>query len=237
MVSLVLIGRCDVVGHRITSCGYGRAASFGIACAFQVGELHIESNEVMDTGFAAGEDSVSNRAYGIFGELILEARIESNLVTYSTLNGLDPNREDRALRMRGILDRQLPVGGTALTFGFPIQIMNNKFIGAGRSALVELAQASSPIGQQMVFVRFERVNFDHNYCNHFVASQDIQRTTVSLTGRQGIVMGNHIKSTIPISPSVDFNGMRGTFIGNVTVGGSNLNPDFPNTENQFNIIA
>jgi hypothetical protein len=63
------------------------------------------------------------------------------------------------------------------------------------------------------------------------------RATVSLVGRRAIVIGNHIKATTRGYFSVDFNGMLGPFIGNVTAGGTLQHPDFPVTQAQFNMIA
>ena len=167
--------------------------------------------------------------------------MESNLVTYTNFLTRDPEREDRALRMRGFMDVAL---NDNVTFGFPIQIISNNFIGTGRSALVELLQASQTVGNLNIFVRFERVSFDHNYCMH-VASENVggetgsnfRGATVSLVGRHGIVMGNHIKATNRFISSVNFNGMPGPFIGNVTTSGASQHPQFPTPENNFNMLG
>jgi hypothetical protein len=94
----------------------------------------------MDTGLRPGQADTTATAYGITGDLILEARVESNLVTYSNVAIRNPEREDRALRMRGLME--LNTGPNEVILGFPIQIIDNKFIGTGRSALVELLQAN-----------------------------------------------------------------------------------------------
>ncbi|QPJ62395.1 MAG: hypothetical protein G3M70_11150 [Candidatus Nitronauta litoralis] len=236
-----LFGRCDFIANRITSAGYDNNFAIGIGVALHAGELHIESNEIIDTGLIADQDEISTRSIGIFGEFIMEARVESNLVTYTNAFTRDPEREDRALRMRGLAEAAI---NDNLTLGFPIQIISNKFIGTGRSALVELAQASQNFGNTTLFIRFERVSFDHNYCMH-VASENVggetganfTGATVSLVGRHGIVMGNHIKATNRSISSVNFNGMPGPFIGNVTTSGSSQHPQFPAPENNFNMLA
>ena len=233
-LAMLILGRCEFIANRITSAGHRANAAVGIGALMQVGELHIESNEIVDTGNPVDEGTGSTRAYGIYGELILEARIESNLVTYTNAFTRDPQAEDRALRMRGFLEFT-PTDN--ITFGFPIQVFNNKFVGAGRSALVELLQMSFNFGQFSLNVRFERVSFDHNYCMHITAPQNREAATVVLVGRRGIVMGNHVKAMPEVIPSVDFNNMPGPFIGNVTRGGAVNHADFPVTENNFNMTA
>ncbi len=240
-VGYQLSGRCDFIANRVSSAGYDNDLAIGIGVAFQVGELHIESNEIIDTGFIADQDEVTTRSIGIFGEFIMEARVESNLVTYTNPFTRDPEREDRALRMRGLAEATLNENST---FGFPIQIISNKFIGTGRSALVELLQATQNIGNITVLIRFERVSFDHNYCMH-VASENAGGTatanfgeaTVSLVGHQGIVMGNHIKSTNRAISSVNFHGMPGPYIGNVTTSPPSQHVQFPTPEINFNMLA
>ena len=121
-----------------------------IGCSRVVGEVNIAGNEVMDTGSGGGAQASSTVDYGIAGDLILEARVEGNLVTYSNVLSRDPQREDRALVMRGLLDDQV---GELPTTGFAIQILGNKFIGTGRTALVELRETQL---SNTTFIRFER---------------------------------------------------------------------------------
>ena len=232
ILGFAVAARCDIIENRITSCGYALALGIGIGVIFALGDLHIESNEVMDTGLLAGNDQASATAWGIYGELVLEATVENNLVTYTNALVRDPTREDRALRMRGLIDLQITDN---LAFGFPIQVTSNKFIGTGQTALVEIPQFA--IGQNL-FVRFERVSFDHNYCMH-ISPPDVSdsRATVSLVGRRAIVMGNHIKATTPRYFSVDFNGTVGPYIGNVTAGDTLQHVDFPVPAGNFNMVT
>ena len=140
--------------------------------------------------------------------------------------------------MRGLLEFTQVLGNTQLTLGFAVQILGNKFIGNGRTALVELRQTQLT---DLLFVRFERVSFDHNYCSHVSApvppAGGAQGATVWLVGRRAIVMGNHVKALTPSFPSVNFNGMPGPYIGNVTAGGTVNHADFPAPAASFNMIA
>ncbi len=162
----------------------------------------------------------------------MDGRVLGNRIAYSNAPARNPQREDRALIMRGLLDPS-PSGGLAL--GSAIQVLGNTFIGTGRTALVELLES---LLNDQVFIRFERVSFDHDSCLHFheEAAQPGQ-ATVRLRGRRAIVTGNHIKAMAPTFPSLNFNGMQGPAMGNVTTGGFLNNPDFPAPANNFNMIA
>jgi hypothetical protein len=229
-VSLIAtLGRCDVIENRIVSCGLITGA--GIVAYIVLGELHIEANEVMDTGVpAGGKPQLSQRCFGIWGALVLEARVESNLVTYSNLADRVPIVEDRALWMMGLIDVELGLHMDKIWLdyglGFSIQILGNKFFGPGQSALVELAQLGTGTDQielanpdaytGLLYFRFDRVIFSHNYCEHLVMVGDESiraliaeagtqpggtpgnepppKATVLLVGRAASVMGNHIRA-------------------------------------------
>ena len=94
----------------------------------------------------AGQRDRQQARLGIFADFVLEARVQSNIVTYSNAALLDANQEHRALWMRGSLEQVINTGGAQLVFGFSAQILDNKFLGPGRSALVEIARSEvSPI--------------------------------------------------------------------------------------------
>ncbi|MGO4838965.1 right-handed parallel beta-helix repeat-containing protein, partial [Rhizobiaceae sp. 2RAB30] len=108
VIGAQLSARCEITGNRVVACAsnmtpIARAVSLvGVA-----GEAHIADNEIMDTGSLAGAPPTSTADYGIAGDLILEARVSNNLVTYSNALARDPLREDRALVMRGLFDIQV----------------------------------------------------------------------------------------------------------------------------------
>ncbi len=232
ILGLVVVGRCDVIENRISSCGFALDLGLGVGIAFVLGELHIESNQVLDTGQNAATGQLSNRAWGIYGELVLQASVQNNIVGHADFLQRDPAREDRALVMRGLFDFGLD---NNVAIGFPIQVQGNRFTGTGNSALVEILEFAIT---ENFFFRFERVSFDHNYCMHRTI-QNVQgdRATVSLFGRFATVMGNHIKATSPKFPSFNFHNMPGPYIGNVTAGDALLHPDFPVPAGNFNIMT
>jgi len=227
--------RLDITQNRLVGCAAKMTnVAFAIGFSTVIGEANVAGNEIMDTGSGGGAGAVSTVDYGIIGDLVLEARVEGNLVTYSNVFSRDPQREDRALVMRGLIDSQ--PSDVVPTLGFAVQMLGNKFIGTGRTALIELRQMQ--ISNTML-ARFERVSFDNNYCSHFVGPVFApgQGATVWLVGRRAIVMGNHIKATMRSFSSVNFNSMPGPYIGNVTAGGTINHTDFPAPAANFNMIA
>lgn len=236
--------RCEITANRIVRCGAAATAfAGGIVALIVFGELHLVGNEVMDTGVAppaAGGGGVPP-AYGIAGVYILEARVTSNLVTYSSPTLRPVIAEDRALLMQGWIEAVLPGGpaGPGLVAGFAVQVSDNKFVGTGAGALVELREQ---IVSDLVRLRFERVLFCGNYCNHISPAFDdsFRFATVSLVGRQCSVSANHVKATTPQYRSWHLHDMPGPFIGNVShEQGWDRSPaaGFPAPEQNFNLIA
>jgi hypothetical protein len=229
-----IAARLDIVENRMVKCAILMPnLAFAVGCIGVAGEAHVANNEIMDSGSDGGAQASSKVDYGIAGDLILEARVSGNLVTYSNAGTRSPTREDRALIMRGLSEFSL--GDNEAVFGFAAQIDGNKFIGTGRSALVQLLEMQV---NDRVFIRFERVSFSQNYCMHVSPPEpNDQFATVSLRGSRAIVMGNHIKATTRKYFSVNFNGMPGPFIGNVTNGGTLQHADFPAPQSAFNMIT
>jgi len=237
--------RCEIIENRLTNCG--SASGIGIAAVLAVGELHIEANEVMNTGLAADGTPVATPALGIVGLGVLESRVQGNLVTYSDVTKRPAGLEDRALWLMGLYDYRIEYrfagGSVDQSLGFAVQIVDNKFVGTGQSALVELAEfkwldvATDNLSISF-YSRFERAFFSNNYCMHFTGAADAaalaapppQGATVVLRGRAATVMGNQIRAAAaPLSAapgyltlhnysSVAFNGVPGPCIGNVTSG-------------------
>ena len=235
-----VLQRCEIIENRLVRCGSGSQVAIGIGVLLVWGELHIEANEVMDIGLPAiAGDPASTTAYGISVDLILEARVQSNLVTYSDVAQRPVTAEDRALRMRGLLEMSFQFAAGVQVVGFGVQIVDNKFIGVGASALVELL--SQPINDNLL-IRFERVQFSGNYCAHASGAvvDGSQVATVSLVCRRCTISGNQVKAGTPGFPSYHFHGMPGPFLGNISHG-PNLGRlpanEFPAPEAAFNMLA
>jgi hypothetical protein len=211
LIGLNWLAKAVLTENRFLSCSYQQAPAIGIGVSQHFGELHIESCEVMNTGVSPDNATISPLAWGIFADYVLEARVQSNNVTYANAALMDANQEHRALWLRGWLEQVINLAATQLVFGFSAQILDNKFLGPGRSALIETAQQSIT---DTLMRRFERVFFNNNFCWH-VSVPAQPAATVSLVGRSAIVIGNHIKTNVLI-PSVDFHGMKdAVYMGNI----------------------
>lgn len=227
--------RLDITQNRLARCASAMPnLAYAIACYSVMGEANISENEVFNTGSDGGPQAISKADYGILGDLVLEARIEGNQVTYGNAGARDPNREDRALVMRGALE--FSPSPDSISLGFAALILGNRFIGTGRTALVELRETRI---NDRTFARFERVAFSNNHCWHW-STPNFERgkmATVWLVGRAATVMGNHIKSTVRFFSSVNFNSMPGPYMGNVTAGDTINHVDLPAPVANFNLIT
>ena len=214
--------RCDIVENRISNCGFGAPPNCAIGVLGMAGDLHIEGNEIINTGIALDgktQPPGTTPVFGIAAFLAQETTVQGNLVTYT-----GPSRpeaaEDRALLMLGLMQ----VSQNDRLFGFPALITANKFTGWGRSALVEIfALAAS----DAVKIQFERVFFSNNYCMHMATKPVDGGATVRLDGNAASAMGNQVKGLPGKFVSIDFKKMTVTCVGNITSGpiiGANLTP-------------
>ncbi|MDS9470124.1 DUF6519 domain-containing protein [Paracoccus sp. MBLB3053] len=233
VLAMYCLGRITVVENRVANCGTAGPFPCGIGAFFILGEWHVEANEVLDTGLPVEGDANPQAAAGIMGFLILEARVESNLVSCSDLARVPDGREDRALLMQGLLEIRFTFGDRVISFGFSCQIVDNKFIGKGNRALVELRQSNI---SDNVAIRFERVFFCNNYVMHQGGVAGAGNASVILDGTAGVVMGNQVKALSFAHPSMNLGNMPGTVIGNVTASGIVNGPNFPAPESSFNLI-
>lgn len=237
IVLLFCFARAGVIGNRLNYVGGSAQGVFAssIMSIFHFGECHIESNEVLNTGVGR-DDKVNGQAtVGIGALYVLEARVESNLVSYSDLLTRERILDDRALLMQGLWEVVLLDANAKnkSLLGYAVQISNNKFLGRGADTLVELRSTELT---KLVRLRFERVFFNHNFVEHFGRNGDHIATnaTVMLAGSRGVVMGNQIKSGTDFLPSFDFQNMAGPYIGNITEGNVINHPEFPVPESGFN---
>ncbi len=244
-----LAGLTGLHGDRYENCGYLPLPNVGVGSSITVagiaGDLHIEGCEVRNTGLSPGSEVViGGPAIGISGAGILQCRLQDNYVGYDAeiLTGTDVEffgREHRAVWLLGLVEYQIQ---DDFVIGYGAQLLGNRLLGPGLSALVELPQ--QPVSQNFN-IRFERVQFSDNHVWHWtVLGPDVaggagvlipeDATTVRLGTGSAIVMGNHIKTNSPRASSVDFQGAQSVFVGNVTAAGAVGAADFPAPENNFN---
>ena len=193
LIAIQGLAKFAIIENRFLSCGYVQAPAIGIGVSQHFGELHIESNEVMNTGVSPDNATISKLAWGIFADL--RARSAGAEQQCHLLQRDADGRQSgtpRALAAR-LSRASMNLAGGQLVVGFSAQILDNKFLGPGRSALVETAQQAVT---DNFIRRFERLFFNNNFCWH-VSFPSADAATVSLFGRSAIVMGNHIKTNVP----------------------------------------
>ncbi len=229
MFFLQCLGRLVVSGNAVSNSGAQSPFAFGLGALFHLGEWHVTGNEVFDTGTPVDGTPPVGVAAGIFGFLILEAFVSENYVSYGRLENRPDGQEDRALFLHGMFEFSFEFSDNVGSLGFPCQISNNTFRGKGQSALVELRQ--TPLIDNFI-LRFERVIFSHNYCEHW-GPMDQGGASVLIDGRAGVVSGNQVK-TFGLAPSMNLQNMPGTVMGNITTNAIANGPNFPNPESSFN---
>ncbi|HEV2851599.1 MAG TPA: DUF6519 domain-containing protein [Thermoanaerobaculia bacterium] len=212
-----LLETADLSRNHLQFCGHELPdAAVGIGVFQSLADVIVELCEVLDTGLRPGSPEIGVPvAHGISLGFVASCRVQGNLVRYLTPDGLDLTREDRALLLVG--PPSFLVGGDRqLAFGSAL-VQDNKFLGPGTSALVEMVRLRIT---DNVDTRFDRVTFSGNHCEHLVTQGGRTRATVVLWGEQLIAMGNHVRA-IPDAnyPSMRFNNRPNVaLLGNVTTG-------------------
>jgi hypothetical protein len=229
------LGRCDIVGNRISACGFEFFPNSSIFAYLILGDLHIKANEIINTGFPLSGQQTTAAATGIAAFLVMETTVEGNLVTYfGTVRQFIVN--DKALLMLGMF------------YESPALITANKFTGWGPS-LVQLLGDGESIGFASVF-------FSNNYCRHLpykiegeppyvmgpdqggdpTTEDNPPPASVMLTANTATVMGNQIKADAPEYPSLLLWRIpHATVIGNITTGAIEVGTSaLPQPLNSFN---
>jgi nitrous oxidase accessory protein NosD len=232
-LAMVVLGRFACRDNRLIRCGVAADPAAALAAWLVIGEWQVVGNEIVDTGIAASADDDAPRAYGISGDLVLEASLGHNLVTYGDLGRRNPAAEDRAVRLRGYLEASYATAAMDLpAVGFEAIVTGNRFVGTGRSALVEFREQTLT---DTLRARFESITFNDNVCRHVVAADaDDGAATVRFAAGVAIVMGNRIKASRPLPFSFDFGGATGTYLGNVASGDAGGFIDFPTPSSDYN---
>jgi hypothetical protein len=236
VLAVLLTDSAAYTENRMINCGYQSLISTTLSVSMFVfdvfGNLHIESNEVLDTGISPAGNYGGATTIGILAATT-HCSILSNSVEFTDADVLDANLEHRAVWLIGQgLHYDIQLAHTHFSYGEGVaQISENRFIGPGLSALVQLDQTTDAAG----FIRrFDRVTISDNYCLHFSTTPDNSKATIKLSGGKAIVIGNHIKATTNVH-SVNFQGTPGVFLGNITQTGTTQFTAFPSPEGNYNL--
>lgn len=220
-MALFVRGNTTLLENRVFNCGYASVLSAGIAVyAEEVwtptgAHLRIENCEVLDTGISADGNQVTTvNAVGI-GGWIPACQIGGNRVGYTQPDKIEPLKEHRALLLIGplALHYNLAAGELAYMFG-SAQVNDNHFRGPGRTRLVEFMRIQFTDNLDL---RFEKVAFNNNVCDHLSAEENPQGATVRLWGGHLIAMGNHVKAAANVN-AMSLANRNAALMGNVTTG-------------------
>lgn len=231
------LGITRLVDNRFLRCAYQAPPAFSaavwvtsLALSPQT-EVVVDSCEIRDAGVSPAGVPLAQPVGGIFLWSVA-ASVRGNRIHATDPLKVDPNLEHRAIRLAGTvanLEAQIAFGSAL--------VVDNRVIGAGLSALIEVQRV--PLGGQFALA-FDRVTFSHNVCEHVSTAANDLRATVSLAGLRMAVVGNHVKATNRDYFSFDLHQVASTFLGNVHAGpvlqGAAAEPPNPNA-NAFNILG
>jgi uncharacterized protein DUF6519/parallel beta helix pectate lyase-like protein len=215
------IGRSNRFAHnRLAHCAYaaaGAAVAIGVIGQGAGIDLTIESCDIINTGLSPDRATVTPvAAAGIAAIMVATCEITNNRVVYEdgaeTL--LDQNLEHRAVGLVGMPAYHVAVGAGEVQFAQGAALIaGNTFQGPGRTNLVELRRV---VASPQIDLRFEKVTFANNRCDHSTAAGD-QATTVKLFGSHLIVTSNHVKAPQDVR-AFDLGGRKTGLLGNATTG-------------------
>lgn len=221
-ITVEVAATVDVLENRVINCGYSGFASLGLAVFTESlfvesdSMVRIEGNEVLDTGINPLTGEVTDtRSIGI-GALCASCHVSHNHTNYSQ-DVLQPQLEHRALFLIGPL--ALHYDFAAITFEWmsgSAVVTDNRFRGPGRSTLVEFFPVTI---NDFLDLRFEKVTFNNNICEHLNAEAQEDAATVRLWGRNLIAMANHVKANSNANAMSLGNRDRVALMGNITTGG------------------
>ena len=222
---LYVRGNTALLGNRVRNCGYTSVLSIDIGIGVFAEEvlmptenahLRLENCEVIDTGISADGNQITTvSAVGIIG-WVSACQISGDRVGYTKPTMLESTNEHRALLLTGPLAQRFIGSAAETTFMFgSAQVNDNHFRGPGRSQLVEFRRLQYT---DNIDLRFEKVTFNNNVCDHLSAEASDLGATVLLWGGHLIAMGNHIKAAANVNSMSLSNRPKIALMGNITTG-------------------
>jgi hypothetical protein len=187
------------VRNRVSHCGYSGTAIAGGIVMLNLkfdGDAAIESCDVVDTGISPdGTQMSSVPAVGIFVLGVATCEIADNRIVYESNATLNLALEHRAMWLIGVPAATLNLGAAQLEIAYGGALLSgNIFEGPGRTHLVEVPMVpiATGIPNLQYDLRFEKLTFANNRCDHTIAQGDAASTAL-LFGSHMIVTGNHVK--------------------------------------------
>ncbi len=219
LLSLESGGHFSFSENRVNNCCYENAS---LAAAFlmfvHAGDIRIEGNDIEDTGIALDGTAAGVPTGALYLGFVRDCLIQSNRIGFSEVDNLDLTLEHRALYLLGYLQFQDRPGPVIPGLSQQVQILDNRFVGPGASALIEIQRLNIT---NLSGSGCEQVSFNDNVCWHWRDdfNGDEQRATLDLNCLNAIVNSTHFRANRPV-PSVNFHGIcNAIYNGNIASAG------------------
>jgi hypothetical protein len=195
----------------------------------QAVDVAIQGCDILDTGVSDAGAFTPGVAYGVVTLFVSHLEITDNRIRHPVETPLPQTAEHRALKLIGMPAISLEGGhGREYATG-AVLVSGNEFQGPSASRLVDLRRLSiTPI----VDLRFEKMTFSVNRCDHF-GRPGPANITADLYGSHMIVTSNQVKTPVK-GHSFGFGGrLKVAATSNYTTGdwvnvGSTIPAVFPN---------
>jgi hypothetical protein len=180
---------------RVESCGHGNPTAALSLVIVQDDlkvpvDVAIRGCDILDTGVSAAGTFTPGVAYGIATLFVSHLEISDNRVRHPVATPLPPTAEHRALKLIGMPAVSLEGGhGREYATG-AVLVSGNEFEGPSASRLVDLRRI---ILTPNIDLRFEKMTFSVNRCDHF-GRPGPANITADLYGSHMIVSSNQVKT-------------------------------------------
>jgi hypothetical protein len=231
-------------GNHLLHCGYAADAVAAAIAAYDFqldAHLAIESCEILETGLSADRSQVTpGQAIGIGTLGVANLVVAHNHVGYRGVEvPLNPAIEHRALLTIGVQAVTYSFGAGSITQSFGgVQALGNVFHGPGLTHLVQIPRVPlESIPNLQYDLRFEKLVFANNRCDHTQAQPNDNGGTALLYATHPAVQGNQVKGPAGVT-SFHLGGRpRVALMGNVSTGGyTGVNNPVPAPFASFNVI-
>jgi hypothetical protein len=228
IVALPRTGATRLIDNRLQNCGWTAPAGTGVMGGISVIDLDVlaptaESHlvvdgcEVLDTGLAPDGGGVGPGAIVAVDLTAPSCSVTRNRIVCTRSERLAAGAEHRALRLTGPLAVRLAFGAGMLEFlSGTAAVDDNLMIGPGALHLVEFQEVSF---NSVLSLRFERVLFGHNQCEHTLGGNNQRRVTVRLHGGELAANANQVKGPANMPGIYMDNRSRAILLGNISTGG------------------
>jgi hypothetical protein len=229
-----LLGKPRFTSLRVEGCAYANStAAMSLVVVQddpkQVVDVAIRDCDILDTGVSDGGKFTAGVAYGVVTLFASHLEISDNRIRHAFETPLPATAEHRAIKLIGMPAVSLEGGhGREYATG-AVLVSGNEIQGPSASRLVDLRRI---VITPNVDLRFEKMTFSVNRCDHF-GREGPANITADLYGSHMIVSSNQVKTPAK-GHSFGFGGrLKVAATSNYTTGdwvnvGSTIPAIFPN---------